>query len=126
MIKILRISVLLATSLFTVPILVADNISGPLTLDSPDARLQVTFKLNDMGRAVCDVAYRDTLVASGAFGLSFKGSGLLQDNLKVIGADRSSRDETYLIPVGKASSARDHHNELVTTDKSNAASQVAQ
>lgn len=30
----------------------------------------------------------------------------------VIGVRRASQDDTYAISVGKASSARDHHNEL--------------
>ena len=42
-------------------------------------------------------------------------SGPLGEGLKVVGTRRPSRDETYAIPVGKASSARDHHNELVVS-----------
>lgn len=93
----------------------AENTSVPLTLASPDGRVRVAFKLSGLDRPECDVTFRDTLVASGTFGLSFAGSGRLQDNFKVIAADRSSRDEMYQIPVGKASSARDHHNALLVS-----------
>lgn len=87
----------------------------PMTLASPDGRLRLTFRLDDRGRPEFDVAYRDTSVATGSLGLRFAGSGPLREGLKVAATRRGSRDETYAIPVGKASSAGDRHNELVVT-----------
>ncbi len=93
----------------------AEDAAQPLTLKSPDGRLRVTFQLGELGRPAFDVAYRDISVAAGTLGLEFAGSGPLHENMKVIGAQRKSRDETYAIPVGKASSARDHHDELIVS-----------
>lgn len=87
--------------------------SEPLEVASPDGRLQVTVRLDERGRPGFDVAYRGRPVASGSLGLAFAGSEPLRENLEVVGSRRGSHDETYAIPVGKASSARDRHNELI-------------
>ncbi|MBW3539593.1 MAG: glycoside hydrolase family 97 protein, partial [Planctomycetes bacterium] len=108
--------------LLCVPTLVAaDKRSEPLTLDSPDGGLRVSFRLDDRGRPTFDVAFHNTLVASGTLGLEFAGSEPLERHLKVVGTRRASRDETYAIPVGKASSARDRHQELVISLEETAA-----
>jgi alpha-glucosidase len=73
----------------------------------------VTFRLDERGRPAFDVAYRDKAAATGTLGLVFAGSGPMREDLKVVGTRRASRDETYSIPVGKASSARDRHHELI-------------
>ncbi len=88
---------------------------GGAALESPDGQLKVTFRLDDRGAPGFDVSYRDVPVASGTLGLEFAGSGPLRENLKVVETRRASRDETYPIPVGKASSARDRHQELIVT-----------
>src|SRR4051794_2799452 len=77
------------------PLVAADDASGPLTLESPDGRLRMTFRLRERGRPAFDVAYRDIPVAAGSLGLEFAGSGPLTEGLKVIGTRRRSRDETY-------------------------------
>ncbi len=89
--------------------------ADPPTLGSPDGRLRVTFRLDERGRPGFDVAYRDRPVAAGTLGLEFAGSGPLREGMKVVDARRNRRDESYPIPVGKASSARDRHNELVVS-----------
>ena len=91
----------------------ADKVPEPLTVNSPDGRLRVKFWLDEQGKPAFDVAYRDTSVAAGTLGLEFVGSGLLDSDLKVVSSRRKSHDQTYAIPVGKASSARDHHHELL-------------
>ncbi|HSG72860.1 MAG TPA: glycoside hydrolase family 97 N-terminal domain-containing protein, partial [Planctomycetaceae bacterium] len=90
----------------------AEKDARPLTLDSPDSRMRVTFEIDEQGRPVFDVTFKDAQVASGMLGLVFAGSGPLDKNLKINGTRRSSRDREYGIPVGKASAARDRHNEL--------------
>src|SRR4051812_33848902 len=109
----LRFLFLLTLSSCTLPIIAAENASDPLTLQSPDGRLRVTFRLGERDRPTFDVAYRDIPVAAGSLGLEFAESGPLRENMRVIGSRRQSHDETYKIPVGKASSARDHHHELM-------------
>ena len=39
----------------------------------------------------------------------------MERGFKVVNVKRGSRDETYSIPVGKTSTARDHHNELIVS-----------
>src|SRR3954453_14111266 len=87
----------------------------PLAVESPDGGLRATFRLEDKGRPAFDVTYRGTAVAGGTLGLEFARSRPLGAGLRVVNVRRASRDETYAIAVGKASSARDHHNELVVS-----------
>src|SRR5690349_5511569 len=99
----LRLLIALAASSCPLPLGAAETAAGPLTLASPDGRLRVTFRLDERGRPGFDVAYRDQPVATGTLGLEFAGSGPLREDLKAIDVRRRSRDETYKIPVGKAS-----------------------
>ena len=116
MTKFERVLSSIALLLCPVSLVAADKVpKEPLTLESPDGRLRVTFWLNEQGQPAFDVAYRERAVAAGSLGLEFVGSGPLTKNLKIIRTQRTSRDETYAIPVGKASSARDHHHELLVS-----------
>ena len=121
MTKHLRLLFLSTLACLPRPLEAAEDASGPLALESPDGRLRVTFRLGERWRPAFEVAYRDIPVAAGTLGLEFAGSGPLGEGLKVVGTRRSSRDETYKIPVGKASSARDRHNELVVSLEEQAA-----
>lgn len=93
----------------------AESAPETLPLDSPDGRIRVTFRLGEEGRPAFRVSYRSTVAVEGALGLEFAGSGPLRDGLEVSGFRRARRDETYAIPVGKDSSARDRHNELIVS-----------
>ncbi len=95
--------------------IVSDSLAAtvPLVVESPDGKLRVTFDLSQNDGPRFQLAFRNTIVAAGTLGLKFAGSGALGEDLKVIGTRRTSRDETYAIPVGKSSSARDQHRELV-------------
>ena len=86
---------------------------GPLSLESPDGGLRVQFRTDARGRPAFAIAYRDTPIAAGTLGLEFAGSGVLGENLKVTATSRAAHDQTYAIAVGKTSSARDRHNEIV-------------
>jgi alpha-glucosidase len=103
---------LFAAALVACPTTLAEAPPGPSRLESPDGRLSVTIRLGDEGRPAFDVAHRGKAIAGGTLGLEFAGSGPLRDRLKVV-ERRQDRNETYEIPVGKCSSARDRHNELV-------------
>ena len=120
MTTLLRLLPLLILSSCPLPLVAAEDAAEPLTLESPNGRLRVAFRLGEGGRPAFDVAYRDIPVAAGALGLEFSGSGPLRESLEVVGTRRQSRDETYKIPVGKASSARDHHHELIISLKETA------
>jgi alpha-glucosidase len=113
----MTLRLLVAVALFCCPSTpaAAGDLSEPLALESPDGRLRVTVRLDGRGRPAFDVTYRGTPVAAGTLGLEFAGSGPLREGFRVGGARRDNRDETYAIPVGKASSARDRHHELVVS-----------
>jgi len=111
----LRFLCLIALTVHLLPLAAAEEAQERLTLSSPDSRLRVSFNLGEHGQGAFDVSYRDMPVMEGSLGLEFTGSAPLRENLKVIGARRASRDETYTIAVGKSSSARDRHNELVVS-----------
>ena len=113
MTKTLRLLIILSASSCPLSLAAAEGASEPLTLGSPDGRLRVAFRLDERGRPAFDVTYRDKPAATGTLGLVFAGSGRMREGLKVVGTRRASRDETYSIPVGKASSARDRHHELI-------------
>lgn len=93
----------------------AVGVSGPQSISSPNGQLQAALRLDDQGRLQCDVTYRKTVVASAALGLDFAEGGPLQGHLKIVSARPGMHDETFVIPVGKSSSARDHHRELVVS-----------
>ena len=92
-----------------------EDAASPLAIQSPDSRLRAIFRLDDRGRPGFEVAFRGRPVASGTLGMEFAGSGPLRDGMKVIGSRRRAVDESYQITVGKASSARDRHQELVVS-----------
>ncbi len=93
---------------------VAEDAQEPLAVVSPNGRLRATVKLVD-GNPAFDVRYADVHIVAGLLGLQLAGANPLRENLKIAGIRRASRDETYAIPVGKASSARDHHHELIVS-----------
>ncbi len=100
---------LLLVSLHAAPLIALE----PLRLESPDTQLRITFQLDDQGAPKFDVTWRDVPLVSGTLGLDFKDTGPLCTNLRVGDVRRATRDTTYSIPVGKASSARDQHHELI-------------
>ena len=81
-------------------------------LYSPDGNICLSFEITSQGEASFEVDYRNSSILSGLLGLEFADSGPLKTNFRVVGHRGASRDHTYEIPVGKASSARDHHREL--------------
>ncbi len=87
----------------------------PIAVDSPDGRIRATFRLGEGGRPGFEVAFRGRVVAAGTLGLEFAEGGRIEGGLKVEDTFRRSIDESYSIAVGKASTARDRHNEVIVT-----------
>src|SRR5262245_6127181 len=94
---------------------VSAQTTQPIIVASPDGRIKVEIRLDNKGSPTFNVSFQDSPIANGMLGLAFAGSGPLGDGMKVIGTTRTSRDETYAIPVGKASSALDRRNEAVVS-----------
>lgn len=91
----------------------AASAAEPLTVVAPGGRLHVAVRLDDRGRPGFEVARAGRRVVAGTLGLDLAGSGPLAAGFRVVGSARASVDATYAIPVGKASSARDRHEELI-------------
>ena len=106
----LLLSLALPTGMASLP---AQDAPAPWTLESPDGCLRVGVLLDETGRPGFAVSSRDEAVVAGSLGLEFLAAPPLGAGMKVVGVTRTERDETYAIAVGKASSARDHHREMV-------------
>ena len=98
-----RLCVCCSFTLCLVPVTVFAEVMGPQTLDSPNGQLRVTIQLDAQGQAHFIVSKLDGQLIKGTLGLAFADSGLLAENLQIIGTRRESRDETYAIPVSKIS-----------------------
>ena len=81
---------------------------------SPGGDLQATFRLDERGRATYEFSFRGRVVANAYAGLRLS-SGTFGDGLRVVTAQKESRDRHYSIAVGKASKARDLHHEVTVT-----------
>ncbi|MFN3650603.1 MAG: glycoside hydrolase family 97 protein [Armatimonadota bacterium] len=112
---------LLALAASLAPLSAAEQPAVPLELTSPDRQIRLAFRLGAEGRPELEVTYRGEPVATGRLALELAGSGLLGDHLRIVRTRRRTQDETYRIPVGKASRARDQHRELVVSLEETAA-----
>jgi len=99
----------------------ADDAEKKWQVASPGGQLQATFWLDERDQASFAAAFRGTTVATGTLGLDFAETGALGSNLQVTNVRRRSGDDSYQIPVGKASQARDRHEELVVSLQEQAA-----
>lgn len=93
----------------------AQGVTPPLLVRSPDNRLSVTVDLTDLGQATFTVRDREQTLVTANLGLDFADSGRLEHQLKVVGTKRHQHRESYPIAVGKTSNATDHHHELVVS-----------
>lgn len=99
--------------------------SGPLKVSSPNG--QVTFLLYDAGtppagaqasqNAAAGLRYAvefhgKALLGESALGLEIVGQPALGPGMRSTGAETSSADESYTIPVGKTKVVRNHYNGL--------------
>ncbi|WP_428304143.1 glycoside hydrolase family 97 protein [Lacipirellula sp.] len=82
-------------------------------VESPSGDVAIAFSLNEQSAPQFEASYRDEVVAKGRLGLNFAGAKPLKDGLKVLGVQKTERDETYEIPVGKTSSSRDQSRRMV-------------
>jgi alpha-glucosidase len=98
------------------PNLIAGEATSALErLESPDGRIEATFRLGADGGPEFDAKFYGTPVAHGELGLKFANAEPLERGFQVVSVRRDRRDETYSIPVGKSSTARDHHNALIVS-----------
>jgi alpha-glucosidase len=84
----------------------------PLRVTSPDGRNVVTVEVVDGG--LFYGLHRDgvAVLLPSRLGLAFREGGALRERLRIIGSERSSRDEVWRQPWGEVATVRDHHNEL--------------
>src|ERR1039458_115247 len=136
----MRKTTLLIASLLSAVPLVAQ--SGSETLKSPDSKLEITFETlalppapaaQGFGRAPVpqpsaqggQLTYRVSfngkpLLLSSQLGMDFQGHQSLGTDVRIVSADRSQKDETYKLVVGKNNPVRDHYNALRLTVEDNA------
>jgi alpha-glucosidase len=99
---------------------------GGLALASPDGRIRVVCGLaNVRGEADC-FAYSvwlgdKLLIDVSQLGLVFGESGPFQQNLRIRESGRREQDQTWDVPIGKSSRARDHFRELTVALEEQAA-----
>jgi alpha-glucosidase len=84
-------------------------------VSSPNNQVKARFSLGQEGEPQLSVSYDDVTLVDGRLGLQFAASEPLRRGFEITGVDRKEHDETYEIAVGKASSARDHHRELIVS-----------
>lgn len=84
---------------------------------SPDKRIRttVTTKGGENNSALMyDISFNDNPVLSDSkLGIELKDSGIISDDLTIVGMDRRSVDEFYAIPFGKSIKINDKYNEAV-------------
>ena len=86
-------------------------------VSSPNGQVKASFRLGEQGEPQLSVSYGDKTLVDSRLGLQFAGSEPLRQGFAITGVDKKEHDETYEIAVGKASSARDHHRELIVSLK---------
>lgn len=109
----LRFVALVALALWTTRVCAADDSAVAAT--SPDGQVKVRLFLTNDGQPRFETSYSGRPAVRGALGLAFAGTEPLVRGLKIVGVDHRHRDQTYSVPVGKASSIRDHCEEMVVT-----------
>ena len=104
----------LVTALPWLPIASELLAADPLeqTVQSPDGLVRATLHSEPGARPTCRISWQGVEFARVALGLRLVGS-TRGDGLKLVSSRRSSRDESYTVPVGKSSRCRDRHESLV-------------
>ncbi|MBD3673272.1 MAG: glycoside hydrolase family 97 N-terminal domain-containing protein [Planctomycetaceae bacterium] len=84
--------------------LTAQEVRQPVSLASPDGRVQVEFRLDRSGRPVFEVGFHNVPLVSGGLGLEFAETGKLSERLKITDIQRTEHDTTYAVPVERLDS----------------------
>ena len=106
----------LALAVFA-PALSAQDLPGALSVASPDGKIAV--QLNTVGPLAYRVAVDGiTILNDSRLGLRLRDGELGRD-VTLVSADRTERDTTWINPLGKQRSVRDHHRELTVTLREN-------
>lgn len=93
--------------------------TNSVTLESPDKRILATFETVQnkqaaaLGELVYSVRFRGKpVVDRSALSLALEGQRPLGAELRIMQATPATKDETYQLVTGKASTVRDHYNAL--------------
>jgi alpha-glucosidase len=90
----------------------------PVSVDSPDGNLTISFQTvnkdlapADAGQIVYSVTYhKKPLIDSSALRLELQGRSPLGNNVRIANAAYSKADQVYHLVTGKASTVRNHYN----------------
>ncbi|UCD38341.1 MAG: glycoside hydrolase family 97 protein [Fidelibacterota bacterium] len=84
----------------------------PLTLLSPDGRIEFVFDLDEDRSPVYSVAYDNRLIIAPSHLSLELQEGAISVGMQVVGTSRRKQDETYELVVGKSAQARDYYHEM--------------
>jgi alpha-glucosidase len=113
--KIMSKAILSVLILFLMSCLSFANISKNIAVKSPDNRLQLQMgiKEDNDNRLYYNISFRDELIIEDSeLGIEFKQSGKFAENVIIENAIYDKTDETYKVPFGKSSEARNHYNQV--------------
>ena len=93
-----------------------------ITLNSPDKRISIQFKINkkdsNQNIPIYNVYFNKTpILIDSELGIDFKDSGVFKENVIVKDVSYDSKDEIYPVINGKTAKARNHYNEANITLK---------
>ncbi len=93
-------------------------IAGPLEVSSPDGRLILSFRLEEIrgatGCPVFSLSYKGrTIVQESRLGLILRDGPDLDRDFRVVNLRRSTHDSTWKPVAAERSEIRDHYNQLV-------------
>jgi alpha-glucosidase len=101
-------TLLLAAAIGTVNILAQP---GPVSLQSPNGQIAISFATGDSGQLVYSVIYHGKdLITKSALQLELLGARPLGQMVAIVNQTPSQVDETYRLVTGKASVVRNHFN----------------
>jgi alpha-glucosidase len=97
--------------------------SGPLTVQSPDGKVEITFQLKSNPqpylpgeRAYYHVSYEGhRVLADSPLGLDFKDAKPLDEDFEFVGSDLQSQDSTWDDPFGAKRKVPDCYNQLTVS-----------
>ncbi|MDD2961087.1 MAG: glycoside hydrolase family 97 protein [Muribaculaceae bacterium] len=86
------------------------------TLKSPDGNVAIKFDIIENGTPSYTLSYKDKEVMKPSrLGLILDSNGSLTEGFKLIGEERSSKDETWKPVWGEEESIRNNYNEMAVT-----------
>ncbi len=85
---------------------------APLTVDSPNGRIQVMLAVTDGRLTWSATRDRKPVVMPSRLGFTFRDAAPMGEGMRIVESMRRQHDETFSLPWGEVRSVRDQHHEL--------------